>query len=89
MNEFFKNTKMGRDIKNRLSKNNEHKDKGAYNVLEEIPEYNLKEGDIIYVDRAHCDHLEVFKKNGHSRTVLNFNGSINHSKAEQAKNRTI
>jgi hypothetical protein len=89
MNEFFKNTKMGRDIKSRLRKSNEDKDKGAYVVLEDIREYNLDKGDIIYVDRAHCDHLEVFGKDRWGRTVLNFNGSVNASKAQKVQNRKI
>jgi hypothetical protein len=58
-------------------------------VLVKIFEYNLKKGDIIYVDRAHCDHLEVFGKDGWGRTVLNFKGLEIASKVKQVKNRKI
>jgi len=60
MNEFLKNTKMGQDIKNKIVKKREFTPRDIYQVLETIPQYNLKKGDYIYVDRKHCDHLEVF-----------------------------
>jgi filamentous hemagglutinin len=89
MNEFLKNTKMGQDIKNKIVKKREFTPRDIYQVLETIPQYNLKKGDYIYVDRKHCDHLEVFGKNRLARTVLNFNGSINKVKAKNAEGRVL
>jgi hypothetical protein len=90
MNEFFKNTKMGRNIKNRVNKSGIFiQGVEAYRVLEKISEYGLDKGDYIYVDRAHCDHLEVFKSNKDFKMVLNFDGTRNASKTERGQGRTL
>lgn len=89
MNEFFKNTKFGRDIKNRLRKVHQLQYKGAYEVIEDIGQYNLKKGDIIYVDRAHCDHLEWFDSHGNPIGVLNFDGLNNQSKSNRISGRKL
>jgi filamentous hemagglutinin len=90
MNEFFKNTKMGRDIKDRLSKAGiDVNGVEVYKVIKKIPEYNLKKGQYIYVDRKHCDHLELFDSQGDPLGVLNFNCSFNESKSKRTGGRKL
>ncbi len=90
MHDFLKNTKFGRDIASKIepTKKKVHGVR-VYRVLEKIPEYGLEKGDQIYVDRAHCDHLEVFTKHGDAVLVLNLDGTKNDSKTVRSMGRKI
>jgi hypothetical protein len=90
MNEFLKNTKFGQDISSKIepTKKKVHGVR-VYRVLEDIPEYSLNKGDQIYVDRAHCDHLEWFDFRGDPVGVLKFDGSSNLSKGKRTKGRKL
>ncbi len=37
---------------------------------------DLKKGDLIYLDKYHGDHFEVFRRN-RCKKVLNLDGSLN------------
>jgi len=92
MKEFFENTKFGQELKQYVRKTSKQKHgQTVYEVTEKLPEYGLKEGDQLYLDGLHKDHLEIFKKNGKAKDVLNLSGSRNLEKAKEARkaNRNI
>lgn len=60
-----------------------------YRVKKDMPQYNLREGDQLYLDNFHKDHLEIFDKKDKFRTVLNLNGTENEIKAFHARNRGL
>ena len=73
MDEFFK-TPFGKEIRPHLEK---IRGKSAYRVTKKSKIHELKKGDILYLDKLHKDHLEVFHKNNHFEKVLNLNGTYN------------
>lgn len=62
-----------------------------YVVSKDFKQSNLKRGDIIYMDKLHGDHIEVFNKHGKVKFVLNIDGSQNFKKTNIAikENRKI
>ena len=58
-----------------------------YRITKDLPGNTLKKGDFFYLDGLHKNHLEVFRGSGKvktTKTVLNFDGTINIKKATQA-----
>ena len=60
-----------------------------YKVIEDIPKYDLKKGDQLYLDARHKNHFEVFRKNGVSKKVLNLDGTKNAAKTVAAAHRKL
>jgi hypothetical protein len=90
MKEFFNKTEFGQKIENSVEKTNKlQQGQSVYQVKKDLPEYGLKKGDQFYLDAAHKDHLEVFRKNGTMKTVLNLNGTENIDKALRAIGRRL
>ena len=58
-------------------------DAQIYEIVDKIPEYGLKKGDMFYLDKCHNDHIEVFRNN-RCINVLNLDGLVNESKALKA-----
>jgi len=43
-----------------------------------MPQYNLRRGDLFYLDNLHFDHIEVFNARGNRQiSVINLDGSFN------------
>lgn len=55
-------------------------DSQIYEVIKHLSKYGLKKGDLLYLDKFHGDHIEVFWKNRKFKTVLNLDGSENIAK---------
>jgi hypothetical protein len=69
-----------------------HKSAQIYVVTEDLPEYGLRKGNLMYLDKLHFDHLEVFNEQGTDEvTVLNLDGTKNVLKTQLAhdEHRTI
>jgi len=84
--ELFKRDGFGKDLQQ-----NSEPTHGSYNgsrihrVIEDMPQYNLRRGDLFYLDTLHYDHLEVFNAKGDRQiSVLNLDGSLNSEKFYQA-----
>ncbi len=89
MDEFFK-TDFGRKIQSSVEKTNKkYQGQSVYRVKEKMPEYGLKKGDQLYLDSLHKDHLEVFRKNGTCKKVLNLDGTANARKLVTARSRKL
>lgn len=54
-----------------------------YEITEKLSEYGLKEGDKIYLDKFHKDHIEVFR-NDKCIIVLDLDGTVNNIKTAKA-----
>ena len=81
---FCENTEFGQKLKKFTRKTSQRKHgQPVYEVTEKCPEYGLKQGDYVYLDAKHRDHLEVFQSN-QPRGVINLDGSQNIKKAEKA-----
>ncbi|OEG23490.1 hypothetical protein BCR24_11425 [Enterococcus ureilyticus] len=90
MDEFFV-TDFGFDFKTNTSKTKKRVDgQNVYKVgNKNLKEYGLKNGDQIYLDGLHKDHLEVFNSNGRFQKVLNLDGSINVEKTAKGMGRVL
>lgn len=89
MKEFFK-TEFGAKLK-KVSTKVKGQNQTTYKLNDKIAHSDLNKGDIYYLDTMHRDHLEVFKKNGEIRMVINLDGTINVKKTAVAiqENRSI
>lgn len=84
MQEFLKMPGFGKDFKDASRKTNyQFQGQSIYETTTKIGE-NIKKGDLVYLDAAHMNHLEVFKGNGEVRAVLNLDGTINRAKTDAA-----
>jgi hypothetical protein len=59
-----------------------------YELIEKLSEYNLKKGDLFYLDKFHGDHIEVFR-NDKCIGVFNLDGTINEIKTAKAIGRDL
>ncbi len=57
----------------------------VFKIIRDIPGTALKKGMYVALDALHKDHLEVYGKNREWIFVINFDGTINEQKTEQAK----
>jgi hypothetical protein len=92
MYEVFKRAPRGRKLREAVrSIHRSYKnDSKIYRAIKDIPELHIKKGDLLYLDRMHGDHIEVFDKRGKVlRTILNMDGTQNFLKIEQAGIRDI
>jgi|GEM_PF-1987938 len=90
MAKFFMTSKFGKAIKDKIEKTKKiQQGQSVYKVIEDIPKYDLKKGDQLYLDARHKNHFEVFRKNGVSKKVLNLDGTKNAAKTVAAANRTL
>ncbi|BBE08877.1 Probable hemagglutinin-related protein [Mycoavidus cysteinexigens] len=87
--DFFNQTEFGAEVKSITKRTNEFF-QGAriYEATEEIGD-KIKDGDLIYLDKFHKNHLEVYTELRISRHVLNFDGTINQEKTEKARGRRL
>jgi len=87
MNEFF-DLKFGNFLKSKAEK---VKGQQVYRIAKKINHEYLEKGDFFYLDRMHCDHLEIFTAKGKIKGVLNLDGTINFKKTNIAiaQNRKI
>jgi hypothetical protein len=84
MQEFFQ-TAFGQKLKNLCTKTSRiYKKAIMYKVSSDIKHPMLDRGDLFYLDKVHLDHIEVFKKTGEVKGVLNLDGTVNAIKTEIA-----
>lgn len=89
MYEFFE-TKFGQQTKESVEKTSKRcKGRQVYKVTKKIPNCELNEGDLFYLDSLHKDHLEVCGKNHKIKLVLNLDGTKNPTKTKCAFGRPI
>jgi hypothetical protein len=90
MGEFLKQPGFGSELNNAIQKTSKIApgDVSVYMANKKIGDH-IKEGDQIYLDKLHKNHLEVFKANGEFRAVLNLDGSYNGLKSDAAKARRL
>ncbi|WP_019450843.1 hemagglutinin repeat-containing protein [Cupriavidus sp. BIS7] len=85
MNEFLNSDGFGTQLNDSLRKTpQQFQGQSIYKATDDIGSY-IKEGDQIYLDGLHKNHLEVFDKRGHVRAVLNLDGTLNRDKTDAAK----
>ncbi len=60
--------------------NFQYHEQPIYKIIKNIPGTKLKKGDLFYLDAAHMDHVEVFRKNYKAKLVMNLDGAINEKK---------
>ena len=88
MYEVFENHPIGQTLKKSLepTKHNAQGQK-IWRATKNMVEYGIKEGDFLYLDNLHKNHIEVFKSYGEGlvRTVLNLDGTCNEAKLKIAE----
>lgn len=84
MYELFKRDGFGKKLKESCEPTNSSYDNHSkiYRVTKTMVEYGLAVGDLLYLDKFHCDHLEVFYGYGKYliKMVLNIDGTKNMAK---------
>jgi RHS repeat-associated protein len=89
MSTFFKST-IGVTFKNSSSSTKKlFQGQVIYKVDSKMIEYNIRKGDVYYLDGLHKDHLEVFDSTGLFRQALNLDGTINAVKTAAGQGRRI
>ncbi len=91
MYEVFARAPMGKKLRESV-KDIARRYKGSkiYKVIKDVKEFGIKEGDWLYLDKMHKDHIEVFCNKGEPmRTILNMDGTQNITKIQQAGERGI
>lgn len=62
MNEVLDKAPIGKTLQGKIvGTKNVCKDAKIWKVIQDIPEIRVKEGDWLYVDTLHKNHIEVFK----------------------------
>jgi len=90
MHDFFKTTEFGQELKQVVRKTSKrYHGQTVYEVIKNHPKYGLRKGDKFYLDQLHKDHLEIFRKNGSFKSVINLNGRKNLEKSIQGTGRKI
>lgn len=91
MRKLFETTSFGKKLKHACPKTkfiDSKTNSQIYKITKDIPESGLKKGDMIYLDKFHKNHLEVFR-NEECISVLNLDGSINKIKTPKAIGREL
>ncbi|WP_306438074.1 hemagglutinin repeat-containing protein [Mycoavidus sp. SF9855] len=89
MEQFFNGTEFGKEVKRVTIPTNEfYHGERIYKATEGIG-VEIKDGDLMYLDKQHKNHLEVYSGNRVSRNVLNLDGTINVVKTNKAQGRRL
>ncbi|UAW64321.2 hemagglutinin repeat-containing protein [Mycoavidus sp. HKI] len=89
MEHFFNGTEFGKEVKRVTIPTNEfYHGERIYKATEGIG-VEIKDGDLMYLDKQHKNHLEVYTGNRVSRNVLNLDGTINVVKTNKAQGRRL
>lgn len=91
MYEVFARAPMGKKLKEVVeATSRNYKGIKIFRAIRDVEEFGIKEGDWLYLDKMHKDHIEVFCHKGKPlRTVLNMDGTQNLVKIKQAGVRDI
>ncbi|QBP78425.1 hypothetical protein E2K99_24725 [Herbaspirillum huttiense] len=85
MDQFFKGSDFGEQVRANTDKRPTIYDGQTVYVAERKIGTQIKKGDQLYLDGRHKDHLEVFDKHGNFKSVLNLDGTRNEVKTNAAK----
>ncbi len=89
MKEFLNNTEFGKEVKRGTIPTKEfYHGERVYKATDDIGA-EIKGGDLMYLDKRHKNHLEVYTENRVSRNVLNLDGTINRDKTTKARGRRL
>lgn len=89
MHEFFQ-TKFGKEIHQCLQKTSTmYQGQSVYKVKWNMPQYNLRKGDLLYLDALHKNHLEIFNSTKQGKMVLSLRGKMLHKKTDIIKRRIL
>lgn len=89
MEQFFNGTEFGKEVKRVTIPTNEfYHGERIYKATEGIGS-EIKDSDLMYLDKQHKNHLEVYTGNRVSRNVLNLDGTINVVKTNKAQGRRL
>jgi hypothetical protein len=86
--DWVKNHPFAQEIKDALQKSDYiNQGKRVFEITKKLPGVTgFNKGDLVAVDAAHKDHLEVFGKNLEWTAAANFDGSKNDKKTQQVLN---